>query len=75
MVTHDIGEAFKLADRILVFDKVRRDPQAPNAYGAHIAHDVANDPARPPIAEDLRRVAATLGVRRHQFEPSEGEDA
>ena len=29
MVTHDIREAFKLGTRVLVFDKVRRDPQAP----------------------------------------------
>lgn len=40
MVTHDIGEAFKLGTRVLTFDKVRRDPQAPDAYGARITYDL-----------------------------------
>jgi NitT/TauT family transport system ATP-binding protein len=40
MVTHDIGEAFLLGTRLLVFDKVRHDPQFPNAYGATITYDI-----------------------------------
>ena len=40
MVTHDIGEAFKLGTRILTFDRVRRDPQEPDAYGASITYDL-----------------------------------
>jgi len=40
MVTHDISEAFKLGTRVLTFDKVRRDPQAPDAYGARITYDL-----------------------------------
>lgn len=40
MVTHDINEAFKLGTRMLVFDKIRHDPQAPNAYGATITYDL-----------------------------------
>jgi len=40
MVTHDIDEAFKLGTRLLVFDKVRHDPQAPGAYGATITYDL-----------------------------------
>lgn len=40
MVTHDIHEAFKLGTRLLVFDKVRHDPQAPEAYGATITYDL-----------------------------------
>lgn len=40
MVTHDIHEAFKLGTRLLVFDKVRHDPQAPDAYGATITYDL-----------------------------------
>jgi NitT/TauT family transport system ATP-binding protein len=40
MVTHDISEAFKLGTRVLTFDKVRRDPQAPEAYGATITYDL-----------------------------------
>ena len=40
MVTHDLAEGFSLGTRILVFDKVRLDPQAPNAYGARITYDI-----------------------------------
>jgi NitT/TauT family transport system ATP-binding protein len=40
MVTHDISEAFKLGTRVLTFDKVRCDPQAPDAYGARITYDL-----------------------------------
>lgn len=40
MVTHDIREAFKLGTRVLAFDKVRHDPQAPDAYGATITYDL-----------------------------------
>ena len=39
MVTHDLPEAFKLGDRVLVFDKVRWDPHDPAAYGATITYD------------------------------------
>jgi NitT/TauT family transport system ATP-binding protein len=40
MVTHDIAEAFKLGNRLIVFDKVRHDPQDPSAYGATITYDL-----------------------------------
>ncbi|MEM7747325.1 MAG: ABC transporter ATP-binding protein [Pseudomonadota bacterium] len=40
MVTHDISEAFKLGTRLIVFDKVRVDPDYPNAYGATITYDL-----------------------------------
>ena len=39
MVTHDLEEAFKLGDRVLVFDKPRWDPQDPNLHGATITYD------------------------------------
>ena len=39
MVTHDLNQAFKLGDRVLVFDKPRWDPHDPNAYGATITYD------------------------------------
>lgn len=41
MVTHDISEAFRLGTRLIVFDKVRHDPQYPSAYGATITYDLA----------------------------------
>lgn len=40
MVTHDVRESFHLGTRLLVFDKVRIDPQAPDRYGATITYDI-----------------------------------
>ncbi|MBN3083079.1 ABC transporter ATP-binding protein [Pectobacterium polaris] len=40
MVTHDLPEGFHLGTRLLVFDKVRVDPHAPEAYGARITYDI-----------------------------------
>jgi NitT/TauT family transport system ATP-binding protein len=40
MVTHDLKESFELGTRLLVFDKVRADPQAPEAYGATITFNI-----------------------------------
>ncbi|WP_158971931.1 ABC transporter ATP-binding protein [Paraglaciecola sp. L3A3] len=40
MVTHDIKEGFELGSRLWVFDKLRDDPQAPNAYGAQVTFDL-----------------------------------
>lgn len=56
MVTHDIKEAFKLGNRVLVFDKTRHDPQAPERYGATITYDLLLDKktsAAPPDPEQL----------------------
>lgn len=46
MVTHDIQEGFKLGSRLMVFDKPRQDPQAPEAYGATITYDLPLDRKR-----------------------------
>jgi len=40
MVTHDLREGFYLGTRLWVFDKLRRDPHAPEAYGANITYDL-----------------------------------
>ncbi len=40
MVTHDLHEGFYLGTRLLVFDKIRNDPQNPEAYGATISYDL-----------------------------------
>lgn len=48
MVTHDLPEGFKLGDRVLVFDKIRWDEHAPEAYGATITYDFdARDASKP----------------------------
>lgn len=53
MVTHDITEAFALGTRLLAFDKVRWDPQAPHAYGARITYDI-------PLDREARHARAVL---------------
>ena len=40
MVTHDLKESFALGTRLLVFDKVRIDPQSPEVYGATITFNI-----------------------------------
>jgi len=40
MISHDLKESFKLGTRLLVFDKRRHDPQAPDAYGATVTYDI-----------------------------------
>ena len=40
MVTHDLKESFELGTRLLVFDKLRVDGQAPDRYGATITFNI-----------------------------------
>jgi NitT/TauT family transport system ATP-binding protein len=40
MVTHDLKESFALGTRLLVFDKVRIDPQSPENFGATITFNI-----------------------------------
>ena len=79
MVTHDIEEAFTLGTRILMVDKLRRDPHAPQAYGAGIVEDIRLDPARkPPIPEETRDESMQAIFARHRAEAAGvivGEDA
>lgn len=58
MVTHDIREGFKLGTRLLVFDKVRQDPQAPDAYGATITYDLPVDRRTDEVPEGLLETAS-----------------
>lgn len=53
MITHDIKEGFELGTRLLVFDKVRLDPQAPNAYGATITYDIPLGVCGKPLLDEL----------------------
>jgi NitT/TauT family transport system ATP-binding protein len=61
MVTHDIKEAFALGTRLIALDKQRRDPQAPERFGAVITYDL-----------DLTRDSAVpvLGFIKSTTEPS-----
>ncbi len=47
MVTHDIKEAFGLGTRVVTLDRPRRDPQAPERFGATITYDLDLDPNAP----------------------------
>jgi NitT/TauT family transport system ATP-binding protein len=58
MITHDIKEGFHLGTRLLVFDKARHDPQAPDAYGARVTYDI---PLRRRQAADARPRLALAG--------------
>ncbi|AUB77798.1 ABC transporter ATP-binding protein [Gammaproteobacteria bacterium 2W06] len=60
MVTHDLKEGFDLGTRLLVFDKVRHDPQAPEAFGASITYDL-------PLQHGEARDAALAPELREQL--------
>jgi NitT/TauT family transport system ATP-binding protein len=50
MISHDIQESFKLGTRLLTFDKLRHDAQAPEAYGATVTYDIPLRPATASIS-------------------------
>jgi NitT/TauT family transport system ATP-binding protein len=60
MVTHDLQEGFTLGTRLLVFDKLRRDPHAPQAYGATITYDI---PLKHNGDQSLNHLRRELNVR------------
>ncbi len=55
MVTHDLHESFYLGTRLLVFDKVRHDPHAPNAYGARITYDIPVGDTRKSVLHEINK--------------------
>jgi NitT/TauT family transport system ATP-binding protein len=64
MVTHDLKEGFALGSRVLVFDKVRVDPQAPHAYGARITYNIPLDRSRDSISSLHMAQAVVEGASR-----------
>ncbi len=62
MTTHDLKEGFGLGTRLLVFDKVRLDPQAPGAFGATITYDIPLHDTTPALLRELD--AAKLRTER-----------
>jgi NitT/TauT family transport system ATP-binding protein len=54
MVSHDLQESFMLGTRLLTFDKLRHDPQSPEAYGASVTYDM---PLQRRPSRELERVA------------------
>lgn len=57
MVTHDLSEGFYLGTRLWVFDKLRRDRQAPTAYGANITYDLPITRNKTSLPENLHALA------------------
>jgi NitT/TauT family transport system ATP-binding protein len=55
MVTHDLQECFALGTRVLVFDKVRVDPQEPDAFGATITFNIPLKGHRTPLEAVAQR--------------------
>jgi NitT/TauT family transport system ATP-binding protein len=70
MVTHDLAEGFHLATRVLVFDKVRHDPQEPDAYGATITYDL---PLTRKTGEAAIEREIARDIARHRPLPPEGD--
>lgn len=56
MVTHDLSEGFYLGTRLWVFDKLRRDHQAPTAYGANITYDLPITRQKNFLPKDLQSI-------------------
>jgi NitT/TauT family transport system ATP-binding protein len=75
MVTHDLGEAFALGTRVLVFDKLRHDPTDPDAYGATIVYNLplktpSTGPPPLPVAPSTKpAVQREAHVRRSSSDP------
>jgi NitT/TauT family transport system ATP-binding protein len=69
MVTHDIKEAFKLGTRVLAFDKRRRDPQAPNRFGATAVYDFVLDRKSPMgLISEIEAVQEIVGLPASELE-------
>ncbi|EBA09397.1 ATP-binding cassette domain-containing protein [Sagittula stellata] len=71
MVTHDIEEAFKLGDRVLIFDKVRRDPERPHRFGATITHDLESSNGHEPHQDLLDGIPWLSGMTQLPDEDDE----
>jgi NitT/TauT family transport system ATP-binding protein len=72
MVTHDLKEGFGLATRVLTFDKVRVDPQAPGAYGATITFNLPLDRKRRELLkkeQEAEEEAIRIGLEADQPSP------
>src|ERR1700733_13051647 len=72
MVTHDLKESFQLGTRLLVFDRLRVDPQAQDRYGATITYNIPLKGRRIdyPLLEPIKEIVhATREVKMPVFFP------
>lgn len=51
MVTHDLSEAFRLASRVIAFERPRNRPEEIERYGATLSTDLVQDGAREPLSQ------------------------
>ena len=65
MITHDLKEGFHLGSRLLVFDKLRNDPQAPEAFGASITYDLPLAARRNGVLKEIDE-SITETARQHE---------
>ncbi|HEX7762542.1 MAG TPA: ABC transporter ATP-binding protein [Cellvibrio sp.] len=63
MVTHDLSEGFYLGTRLWVFDKLRRDNQAPTAYGANITYDLPITKRSAEMPAELKKITQETNER------------
>jgi NitT/TauT family transport system ATP-binding protein len=60
MVTHDLSEAFRLATRVIAFERNRNRPEERERYGATISRDLEIYPRR---TAEVRRLATNRSGR------------
>jgi NitT/TauT family transport system ATP-binding protein len=63
MVTHDLSEAFKLATRVIAFDRRHTRPEELEAYGATVTFDLPVDRRTPPPATETTSAPAAPVLR------------
>jgi NitT/TauT family transport system ATP-binding protein len=66
MVTHDLSEAFRLATRVIAFERARNRPEERERYGATISRDLEIFPRR---TANVRHLAAFRSGRDDPAEP------
>lgn len=70
MITHDLKEAFELGSRVWVFDKVRVDPQAPQAYGSTITYDLTTERSKAKASSQQPGSVQTSSVQAGADQPT-----
>ncbi len=60
MVTHDLSEAFRLASRVIAFERPRNRPEELERYGATLSGDLLADETQPREAKTLAAPGATI---------------
>jgi NitT/TauT family transport system ATP-binding protein len=66
MVTHDLSEAFRLATRVIAFERSRNRPEERERYGATISRDLEIYPRRTANVRHLKSFAPAGTTRPNQ---------